>query len=141
MQISFEVSKLISAYVFATWIVQFLFFLNTKFQASGLLLLKHRMICVGPIRKPHCWLSHDEAQMSHWTSLYAWGVLICQMNSTTFCKKIYVRRKCRGLLHFKFILFQICQREDQWETLINIFSSNKQEYFLFCFLLHLLNVN
>ena len=34
-QISFEVSaKLISAFVFATWIVQYLYFLNPKFQAS-----------------------------------------------------------------------------------------------------------
>ena len=31
-------SKLISAFVFATWIVHFLFFLNPKFQASSLLL-------------------------------------------------------------------------------------------------------
>ena len=38
-QISFAVSaKLISAFVFATRIVQFLFFLNPKFQASSLLL-------------------------------------------------------------------------------------------------------
>ena len=35
-QISFAVTaKLISAFVFATWIVQYLFFLNTKFQASS----------------------------------------------------------------------------------------------------------
>ena len=37
-QISFVVTKLISAFVFATRIVQFLFFLNPKFQASSLLL-------------------------------------------------------------------------------------------------------
>ena len=35
-QISFAVtSKLISAFVFATWIVQYLFFLNRKFQDSS----------------------------------------------------------------------------------------------------------
>ena len=35
-QISFAVTaKLISAFVFATWIVQYLYFLNTKFQASS----------------------------------------------------------------------------------------------------------
>ena len=28
-------AKLISAFVFATWIVQYLYFLNTKFQASS----------------------------------------------------------------------------------------------------------
>ena len=38
-QISFAVTaKLISAFVFATRIVQFLFFLNPKFQACSLLL-------------------------------------------------------------------------------------------------------
>ena len=38
-QISFEVTaKLISAFVFATWIVQSLFYLNLKFQASNHLL-------------------------------------------------------------------------------------------------------
>ena len=38
-QISFTVTaKLVSAFVFATWIVQFLFFLNAKFQALSLLL-------------------------------------------------------------------------------------------------------
>ena len=38
-QISFAVTgKLISAFVFATGIVQFLFFLNPKFQESSLLL-------------------------------------------------------------------------------------------------------
>ena len=35
-QISFAVTaKLISAFAFATWIVQYLYFLNTKFQASS----------------------------------------------------------------------------------------------------------
>ena len=39
MQISFAVTvKLISAFVFATWLVQFLYFLNTKFQAVSHLL-------------------------------------------------------------------------------------------------------
>ena len=38
-QISFAVTaKLIIAFVFATWIVQSLFFLNLKFQASSLFL-------------------------------------------------------------------------------------------------------
>ena len=44
--------KLISAFVFATWIVQFLFFLKPKFQASSLLLGLYRLVCVRPGRKP-----------------------------------------------------------------------------------------
>ena len=51
-QISFAVTaKLISAFVFATHIVLFLFFLNTKFQASSHTLWLHRPVCVGPGRK------------------------------------------------------------------------------------------
>ena len=53
MQISFAVTaKLISAFVFATRIVQFLFYLNPKFQASSSFLSLYRPVCVRPGRKP-----------------------------------------------------------------------------------------
>ena len=45
-------AKLISAFVFATRIVQFLSFLNPKFQASSHLLWLHSPVCVAPGRKP-----------------------------------------------------------------------------------------
>ena len=52
-QISFAVTaKLISAFVFATSIVQFLCFLNPKFQVSSHLLWLYSPVCVGPGRKP-----------------------------------------------------------------------------------------
>ena len=52
-QISFEVTaKLISAFVLAIRIVQSLFYLNTKFQASSHLLWLYSRVCVGPGRKP-----------------------------------------------------------------------------------------
>ena len=52
-QISFAVTaKLISAFVFATRIVQFLFYLNPKFQASSHILWLCSPVCVGPGRKP-----------------------------------------------------------------------------------------
>ena len=52
-QISFAVTvKLNSAFVFATRIVQFLYFLNPKFQASSYLLWLYSPVCVGPGRKP-----------------------------------------------------------------------------------------
>ena len=52
-QISFAVTaKLISAFVFATRIVQSLSYLNTKFQASSHFLRRRSLICVGPDRKP-----------------------------------------------------------------------------------------
>ena len=52
-QISFAVTtKLISAFVFATWIIQSLSFLNPKFQVSCHLLWLYSPVCVGPGRKP-----------------------------------------------------------------------------------------
>ena len=52
-QISFAVTtKLISAFDFATRILQSLYFLNPKFQASSHLLWLYRPICVRPDRKP-----------------------------------------------------------------------------------------
>ena len=52
-QISFAVTaKLISAFVFATQIVQSLYFLNTKFQASIHLMRLYSPVSVGPGRKP-----------------------------------------------------------------------------------------
>ena len=53
VQISFTITaKLISVFVFATLIVQFLFYLNSKFQASSFLLSLCRQVCVGRGRKP-----------------------------------------------------------------------------------------
>ena len=70
-QISFAVTaKLISVFVFATRIVQFLFFLNPKFQASSSFLCLYRLVCVGPVRKAHCWLSHETAQFVSLKSIY-----------------------------------------------------------------------
>ena len=50
-------AKLISAFVFATRIVQFLRYLTPKFQASS-------PVCVRPVWKPHCWYFHDVADIS-----------------------------------------------------------------------------
>ena len=45
-------AQLISAIVFATRIVQSLFFLNPKFKVSSLFLCLYRSVCVRPGRKP-----------------------------------------------------------------------------------------
>ena len=45
-------AQLISAFVFAPLIVQTLYLLNPKFQASSHLLWLYSMVCVGPGRKP-----------------------------------------------------------------------------------------
>ena len=63
-QISFAVTaKLISALVFAIRIVQFLYFINPKFQASSHLLCLYSSVCGGPVRKSHCWFPHAAAQL------------------------------------------------------------------------------
>ena len=52
-QISFAVTaKLISVFIFATRIVQYFNFLNSKFQAYSHFLWLHSPVCVGPGRKP-----------------------------------------------------------------------------------------
>ena len=40
-----------------------LFFLNTKFHASTSFLCLYSSDCVRPVRKPHCWFSHEAAQI------------------------------------------------------------------------------
>ena len=45
-------AKLINAFILAVRIVQLLFFLNPKFQASSLLMWLHRAVCVGPSEIP-----------------------------------------------------------------------------------------
>ena len=67
-QISFAVTakvtaKLISIFVFGTWIVQYLYFLNTKFQASSHFQWLYKLVCVRPGQNPHCWFSHVAAHL------------------------------------------------------------------------------
>ena len=61
--------EMISAFVFATRIVQFLFYLNPKFQASSSFLCLYRSVCVRPVRKPHCQFSHEAAQINNLTAV------------------------------------------------------------------------
>ena len=42
-----------------------LFYLYPKFQASSFFLCLYRPVCVGPVRKPHCWFSHEVAHIMH----------------------------------------------------------------------------
>ena len=56
-------AQLISVFVFAIRIVQSLFFLNQKFQASSHLLWLYSPVCVGPGRKPDDRFSHNKAHI------------------------------------------------------------------------------
>ena len=74
--ISFAVTvKLISAFVFATQIVQFLCFLNPKFPASSHLLCLYSSVCVRPVPKPNYWISHDAVHMFYGN--FSFHIYIC----------------------------------------------------------------
>ena len=57
----------VSTFAFATWIVQSLFFLHPKFQASSCLLSLHRLVCVGPGRKPTLLVFSRKGSFHHFT--------------------------------------------------------------------------
>ena len=57
-------AKLISVFVFATRIVQSLFFLNPKFQASSHLVQFYSLVCVGTGRNPEDRFSQNEAHFT-----------------------------------------------------------------------------
>ena len=70
-QISFAVTaKLISAFVFATRIVQSLFYLNTKFQASSHLLWLYSLVCVRPGQKPRRPVFSERGSFNVLTSVF-----------------------------------------------------------------------
>ena len=94
-QISFAVTtKLISAFVFATRIVQYLYYLNPKFQASSHHQWLYSLVCVRPGQNPHCWFSHVAA---HFVSvqrslLFLWvlrtGCIVLLWHSLGFPNKL-----------------------------------------------------
>ena len=96
-QISFAVTaKLISAFVFATWIVQILYILNLKFQASShFLCLYSSTVCVRPARKPHCWFSHDAAPIG--SDKPSLAVLL--LKAVRFCVSGRTGKNTLNLLH------------------------------------------
>ena len=82
-QISFAVTaKLISAFVFASRIVQPLYFLNPKFQVSSHLLLLYSLVCVVPGRKPRrpvFWRRGSIKRLlkyHHWVKMYGIGYVL-----------------------------------------------------------------
>ena len=58
-------AKLISAFVFATWIIQYLYILNIKFSISMHVMLLCSSVYVRPVRKLYCVLSHDMVHVAY----------------------------------------------------------------------------
>ena len=93
--------KAVTAFVFATRIVQFLFYLNPKFQASGSFLCLYRLLCVGPVRKPHCWFSHEAAPMYLFTKSEVLRPI--SMVCFSICAKAYMLKE-----HICFSVYTVC---------------------------------
>ena len=45
--------------------------LNPKFQTSSQLLCLYNPVCVEPVQKPHCWFSHEAAQLLLHSSVFS----------------------------------------------------------------------
>ena len=91
-QISFAVTvKLIRAFVFATWIVQYLFFINSKFQASMHYLWLHSPVCVGPGLNPRRrvfsqWGSYNRGTSQKWNLKHSKGMCTCRITPHRLCQ-------------------------------------------------------
>ena len=103
-QISFAVTaKLISTFVFATLIVQFLYFLNPNFPASSHLLCLYSLVCVGPVQKPHCWFSNEAAYIYIWFDSRSRNNRFLYANSVCLYNFLY-----HAVLCFLNIYIHIC---------------------------------
>ena len=80
-----KTAKLISAFVFATWIVQYFIFLNSKFQASSHLQRLYSLVCVRPGQNPNCWFLTPGLKCLYLNSLcrfYSIHSQFCVFNQT-----------------------------------------------------------
>ena len=93
-QISFAATaKLISAFVFATQIVQSLYFLITKFQASSHLMRLYSPVSIGPGRKPHRQVFSQRGSINSKdkTAIFKNGLIINQCKHLTKSKQVIKR--------------------------------------------------
>ena len=84
-------AKLISAFVFATRIVQSLYFLNSKFQVSSPLLWPYSSVCVRPGRKPRrpVFSERGSNYSGHHLMNYCWNFVWELSVRDVFCQKWY----------------------------------------------------
>ena len=127
MQISFAVTaKLISAFVLATWMVQFLYYLNPKFQASSHLLCLYISVCVGTGRKPELLVfsrtgSNGNECNSEWDCL---SYVLSDKDLYYVPKYINVAfsRTCQNWCLMLAICYEYCKYmlHDRWRSLCSI---------------------
>ena len=78
----------------ASRIVQSLFFINPKFQASSHLLWLYRLVCVGPGQKPKRWFSHDAAHLVSVEYVYT----VCARNAKKESFSVLTDQICIGFV-------------------------------------------
>ena len=129
-QISFAVTaKLITAFVFATRLVQFLYFLNSKLQASSLPLCLPSLVCVGPVRRPHFF--HDAAHISlHSGSIFVIVIVLnhgqCSGHSMLALRHLRMLRMKRAKFEQAILMFS--GRFGLVKTLINVICFHSERY-------------
>ena len=89
---------LISGFVFATWIVQSLYFLNPKFLASCHPLWWHSLVCVGPGRKPQrpVFIAPAYSKVRYRGSTFRPFVRSCVRSSVRLSVRPSVHNSCQG---------------------------------------------
>ena len=141
-QISFAVTaKLISAFVFASWIVQYLYFLNTQFQASSHLQWLYSLVCVRPGQNPHCWfylvaahvillnMSKDFIPFSHCLVCY---VFVTQEEICFLAIFFWKKKKCNGIVFEDNLDASFFNADEKIEEINSKFESCHQAWLLHC---------
>ena len=117
-QISFAVTaKLISAFVFATRLVQSIYLLNSKFQASSSILCLYSPVCVGPGRKPR--------RPVFWRR----GSNIIRYAPYFFCRSAASLHKnyMEGSVSAKINAFYLKRQQETFQNRNHIMKSNQQQ--------------
>ena len=70
--------------------VQFLVYITPKFQASSSFLCLYRSVCVGPVRKPHCWFSHEAAHILYRCVFVISKHLVCCLDCIQYQKSCFL---------------------------------------------------
>ena len=108
--------KLISAFVFATWIAQFLYFLNLKFPAFSHLLCLYSLVCVRPVPRPDCWFSHEGLKNDKASRLKLFCHVQCNdfVQLLPFLANIAILYVCLSLVPlFCVKVLYVCQSQTQ----------------------------
>ena len=100
-RISFAVTaKVMCAFAFATYIVQSLYFLKSKFLAPGHLVRLHSLVCVGPGLKPV--FSQRGLYITSFRTCFTFPILTICMYSTHFISDLDYHEHIHGIFVHSF---------------------------------------